>query len=153
MPRNPDNPFYNEPGFNPAGADWIDLGLGEFLATRTDYARFAAANYGKQKVPTLRNVDLRPAPMVVKAYTHNGYFKTLKQIVHFYNTRDAKPACVNALTPVEAAIAQGCWPVPEVPANVNTKELGNLHLTTAQEEALVAFLKTLSDGFVPSPTP
>ena len=43
---------------------------------------------GKHKVPTLRNVDLRPSQEVVKAYGHNGYFKILEGIVHFYNTRD-----------------------------------------------------------------
>jgi cytochrome c peroxidase len=148
VPRNPANPFYTSP-FNPLGDRWLDLGLGGFLATRLDYAPFAAANEGKQKVPTLRNVDLRPSADVVKAFGHNGYFKTLKQIVHFYNTRDAKPACVNAFTPVEEALSAGCWPVPEVPANVNTAELGNLHLTDAQEDAIVTFLKTLSDGSAP----
>jgi cytochrome c peroxidase len=91
VPRNPENPFYNELAYNPSGNAWIDLGLGGFLASRIDYQQFAAENYGKQKVPTLRNVDKRPYPGFVKAYTHNGYFKTLKGIVHFYNTRDAKP--------------------------------------------------------------
>jgi len=151
-PRNPMNPFYNEPAFNPLGFAWIDLGLGGFLASRTDYQQFAAVNNGKMKVPTLRNVD-KWDPMILgpqmKAYAHNGYFKTLKQIVHFYNTRDTKPPCLSAFTTVEDAMAQGCWPVPEVPVNVNTKELGNLHLTDAQEDAIVAFLKTLSDGFMP----
>jgi cytochrome c peroxidase len=152
VPRNPDNPFYSEPAFNPQGFAWIDLGLGGFLASRTDYQQFAAANYGKHKVPTLRNVDKWDPSLgtKIKAYAHNGYFKTLKQIVHFYNTRDAKPPCVDAFTPVENAIAQNCWPVPEVPVNVNTKELGNLHLTPAQEDALVAFMKTLSDGYLPT---
>ena len=42
-------------------------------------------------VPTLRNVDKRPRPDFIKAYGHNGYFKSLKEIVHFYNTRDALP--------------------------------------------------------------
>jgi len=151
VPRNPDNPFYNEPAFNPAGFSWIDLGLGGFLASRMDYQQFAAANNGKMKVPTLRNVD-KWDPLLgqqIKAYSHNGYFKTLKQIVHFYNTRDAKPPCLDAFTTVEDAMAQGCWPVPEVPVNVNVKELGDLHLTDAQENAIVAFLKTLSDGFMP----
>ncbi len=69
--------------------------------------------------------------------------------MHFYNTRDAKPVCVNDFTRVEDALEEGCWPRPEVPVNVNTKELGDLHLTRAQEEAIVAFMKTLSDGFVP----
>ena len=147
VPRNPDNPFYSEPDFNPLGFSWIDLGLGDFLDSRVDYQQFAAENYGKQKVPTLRNVDKRPSPDFVKAYAHNGYFKTLKQIVHFYNTRDAKPACLNIFTRVEDALAQDCWPAPEVAANVNTKELGNLNLTDAQEDAIVAFMRTLSDGY------
>jgi cytochrome c peroxidase len=150
VPRNPDNPFYSEPDFNPQGFSWIDLGLGGFLASRVDYQQFAAENNGKMKVPTLRNVD-KWDPVLgpqVKAYSHNGYFKTLKQIVHFYSTRDAKPTCVNSFTRVEDALAQGCWPAAEVPVNVNTKELGNLHLTDAQEDAIVAFLRTLSDGYV-----
>jgi len=41
------------------------------------------------------------------------------------------------------------WPDPEVEENVNTDELGNLGLTDAEEDAIVAFLKTLSDGYVP----
>ena len=158
-PRNPDNPWYAMPAqFNPNGWNWIDKGLGDFLSKRLDYALFAPENYGKQKVPTLRNVDKRPYPAFVKAFGHNGYFKSLKQIVHFYNTRDVKPVCTNdpatgidesIFTTVEDAIAQGCWPEPEVAANVNTSELGNLHLTETQEDAIVAFMKTLSDGYAP----
>ena len=41
------------------------------------------------------------------------------------------------------------WPDPEVAENVNTDELGNLGLTAGEEAAVVAFLKTLSDGYVP----
>jgi cytochrome c peroxidase len=149
VPRNPENPFYEETAFNPLGGAWIDLGLGGFLASRLDYQQFAAENNGKQKVPTLRNVDKRPYPGFTKAYMHNGYFKSLWAVVHFYNTRDTKPTCANALTTEADALAQGCWPPPEVPTNVNRKELGNLHLTTEQENAIVAFLRTLSDGYMP----
>ena len=35
------------------------------------------------------------------------------------------------------ALAQGCWPPPEVPENVNDSELGNLGLTDAEEDALL----------------
>jgi cytochrome c peroxidase len=158
VPRNPDNPFYSEPDFNPQGFSWIDLGLGGFLNSRVDYQQFAPENNGKQKVPTLRNVDLRPSPDFIKAYTHNGYFKTLKQVVHFYNTRDLKPVCLDdssteidesLFTSVEDAMAQGCWPKPEVAANINTSELGSLNLTDAQEDAIVVFMRTLSDGYLP----
>jgi len=147
IPRNPENPFYTELAFNPLGADWVDLGLGGFLDTRPEYADLAPENYGKQKVPTLRNLDKRPYPMFVKAYGHNGYFKSLKGIVHFYNTRDVKPLCADPLTPMEEALAQDCWPEPEVAENVNTDELGNLGLSDEEEDAIVVFLKTLSDGF------
>jgi cytochrome c peroxidase len=149
VPRNPDNPFYTQSEFNPEGSAWVDLGLGEFLSSRTEYQQFASANRGKQKVPTLRNVDKRPYRGFPKAYAHNGYFKSLKGIVHFYNTRDAKPTCRNPFTREADALAQNCWPAPEVPENVNTREMGNLHLTNAQENAIVAFLKTLSDGYQP----
>ena len=149
VPRNPENPFYSQAVFNPLGTAWIDLGLGDFLASRLDYQQFAAENYGKQKVPTLRNVDKRPYAGFAKAYAHNGYFKSLKGIVHFYNTRDAKPTCANPFTTEADALAQSCWPEPEVATNVNRSELGNLHLTADQEDAIVEFLKALSDGYVP----
>ncbi|HMK50126.1 MAG TPA: cytochrome c peroxidase [Dissulfurispiraceae bacterium] len=94
----------------------IDYGLGAIVGD--------TAENGKFKVATLRNIA-RTGP-----YGHNGYFKTLKDIVHFYNTRD-----------VEA------WPAPEVPETVNKTELGNLGLTSGEEDAIVAFLMTLSDGY------
>jgi len=150
VPRNPENPFYMQAAFNPLGYEWVDRGLGGFLAARADYSQYADQNLGKHKVPTLRNVDLRPDPSFVKAYGHNGYFKSLKGIVHFYNTRDAKPRCPDRFTTEAVALAQGCWPEPEIAANVNPKELGKLNLTADQEDAIVAFLRTLSDGYVPN---
>jgi cytochrome c peroxidase len=138
VPKNPDNPFYAETEFNPAGTNWVDLGLGGFLENVPEWSSLAEDNYGKQKVPTLRNVDKRPYAGFVKAYTHNGYFKSLKEIVHFYNTRDVPGAG---------------WPPPEVSENVNTSELGNLRLSDADEDAIVEFLRTLSDGYVPPAAP
>ncbi len=100
---------------NPALAgNPTDYGLGAFLGD--------PAENGKFKVSTLRNIEKTPP------YGHNGYFPTLKDIVHFYNTRDV-----------------GAWPPPEVPENVNTDELGNLGLTAQEEDDIVAFLKTLTD--------
>jgi cytochrome c peroxidase len=150
VPRNPDNPWYTMPAsFNPDGKKWIDQGLGEFLASRADYRQFAQENDGKQKVPTLRNVDRRPSPNFIKAYMHNGYFKTLKGVVHFYNTRDVKEPCKNPLTREADAIAQNCWPEAQIKTNVNKSELGNLGLTEEEELAVVKFMQTLSDGFEP----
>ncbi|MBI1422181.1 MAG: cytochrome C [Gammaproteobacteria bacterium] len=150
VPRNPQNPWYNMPKqFNPAGRKWVDKGLGAYLETRAEYTQFARANYGKHKVPTVRNVDKRPSHDFVKAYMHNGYFKTLKGLVHFYNTRDVKPACKNPLATEAEALAQQCWPAAEITDNVNSEELGDLKLSEDEEDAIVAFMKTLSDGYVP----
>ncbi len=146
MPRNPDNPFYFEPEWNPEGLDWVDNGLGAFLESEgLPYQN----ELGKQKVPTLRNVDKRPHPTFVKAFGHNGYFKSLKGIVHFYNTRDIKPKCPDPFTTEKAALAQGCWPAAEVMETVNRSEMGDLGLSPEQEDDIVAFLKTLSDGYDP----
>ncbi len=143
VPRNPDNPFYTMLEWNPAGYDWVDLGLGGFLANAGCEPDVYEPEMGKVKVPTLRNVDKRPDEDFVKAYAHNGYFKSLEEIVHFYNTRDVPGEGWNG-TP---------WPAPEVADNVNTAELGDLKLTLVQEEAIVAFMKTLSDGYIPEPEP
>jgi cytochrome c peroxidase len=154
--KNPENPWYKmPPEFNPDGFNFVDLGLGHTLATAEehqlpdDYKQYADANMGKMQTPTLRNVDKRPSPDFVKAYMHNGYFKSLKSVVHFYNTRDILPACSNSFTTEAQALAQKCWPAPEVAANVNHNQLGNLNLSDAEENQVVAFLKTLSDGYQP----
>ena len=158
LPRNPENPFYYaDATFNPDGFAWVDVGLGGFLATRAEYQGLADANMGKQKVPTLRNVALgsceanpEDPECIVKAYGHNGYFKSLKGIVNFYNTRDVKPVCPDPFTIEANALAAGCWPAPEVAENVNMDELGDLGLTPEEEAAIVAFLRALSDGYNPA---
>jgi cytochrome c peroxidase len=139
IPANPENPVYED---NPS---FVDEGLGGFLRSAGYDADVVAAEIGKQKVPTLRNVDLRPTPGTVKAYGHNGYFKSLEGIVHFYNTRDVLATCPGPYTEAEA-LAANCWPAPEVAANVNDDELGDLGLSLEEEAAIVAYLRTLSDG-------
>ena len=133
VPKNPDNPFYDMP-YNPDGENWIDPGLGGFLKSVYNEESIWGPEWGKHKVPTLRNVALAPTKGFIKAYAHNGYFKSLWEIVHFYNTRDVPGAG---------------WPEPEVAVNINTTEMGNLGLNKGEELAIVAFLKTLSDGYVP----
>jgi cytochrome c peroxidase len=154
VPRNPENPFYDmdkeflDDGspINPEGMDWVDPGLAGFLKTRPKWDNKAPENMGKHKVPTLRNVGKGFGDGFPKAYAHNGYFKSLKSIVHFYNTRDVKEKCPDKFTTEKDALMMDCWPEPEVPQNVNTDELGDLGLTDAEEDAIVAFMKTLSDG-------
>ena len=140
IPQNPENLA----GIAP---DFVDPGLGGFLRNAGYAEDVYMAEWGKQKVPTLRNVGLGLEAGIVKAYSHNGYFKTLEGIVHFYNTRDVKPPCPGLYTESEA-LAAGCWPPPEVAENINSDELGDLGLTSEEEAAIVAFMKTLSDGYV-----
>jgi cytochrome c peroxidase len=134
LPPNPLNPFYNETAWNPEGSAWVDTGLGGFLKAAGYPENVWKDGWGKFKVPTLRNVDKRPFKKFVKAYGHNGYFKSLEEIVHFYNTRD---------------ISGAGWPAPEIALNINTTEMGDLGLNHGEELAIAAFLKTLTDGFQP----
>jgi cytochrome c peroxidase len=85
---------------------------------------------------------MRPYPGFVKSYMHNGYLKSLKEVVHFYNTRDSK--CPTADDP---NVKKTCWPQAEVTANEDTT-IGNLGLSDSDEDDIVAFLKTLTDGFM-----
>lgn len=148
IPRNPDNPFYTQKAvYNPDGASWIDPGLGGFLAGEKAWASKTRTEFGKHKVPTLRNVDKRPSKDFVKAFGHNGYFKSLKEIVHFYNTRDSLPIC----KPGDKGEKITCWPLPETAMNMNMNEMGNLGLTDAEEDAIVVFMQALSDGYLPPP--
>lgn len=120
VPINPDNPFYQLPAtINPLGKHYKDYGLGS--TNRMKDQRYL----GMFKVPTLRNIALT-AP-----YMHNGVFKTLREVVEFYNSRDDESR----------------WGRPEVPYNVNEVELGNLKLTEIEIDALVAFMKTLTDDY------
>ncbi len=122
-----------------AGVQPIDLGLGgqvDQLEAATYSGYNSADEEGKFKVSSLRNLS-RTAP-----YSHNGFFATIYDIVHFYNTRDALFTCTG--TPGEIP-GINCWPEPEVFATVNDSELGNLGLTLQQEQKLVMFLETLDD--------
>lgn len=126
LPRNTLIPGNPEP----------DLGLGG----RADIANAwpDGEQKGKHKVPTLRNIA------VTAPYGHNGVFKTLEEVVHFYNTRDVLGE-VESVTDTNFGISG--WPVPEVMENVNHDELGNLGLTAEEESAVVAFMKTLTDDY------
>jgi cytochrome c peroxidase len=161
-PANPRLPYYAEDrpdafGYvaNPDGASFVDSGVGTFLTKGHQLSNpstvdqrwvpLAPDNQARIRVPTLRNVDKRPTAVFVKAYGHNGYFKSLKAIVHFYNTRDVLPRC----GPGDPGEGTTCWPAPESTANMNTSKVGRLGLSDAEEDALVSFMQTLTDGFMP----
>jgi cytochrome c peroxidase len=137
VPRNLDNPFYRMPRvFNPDGKDYVDLGLGGELDDPMEDGKF--------KIPSLRNCA------VTAPYMHNGVFKTLKEVVHFDNTRDELAVCGP-----DDAMGEGCWPPPEVDRNIHRhmppmpRTFGQLKLTDEQEDDIAAFLMTLTDGYEP----
>jgi len=112
LPRNTVFPYTLMP------EDTIDLGLGVTVGD--------ASQNGKFKTPHLRNIALTPP------YMHSGVLKTLKDVVHFYNTRDVPSAG---------------WNPPEVRENMELSLLGNLGLTDQEEDAIVAFMLTLTDDY------
>ncbi len=111
---------------NGKGADFIDNGLYDNPMVKD------ATLKGAFKVSTLRNIA------VTGPYMHNGVFKDLKTVIHFYNTRDV----AGAINPETGAV----WEKGEVDINKNTEELGNLKLSEAEENDLLAFLLTLTDA-------
>lgn len=111
VPANPEIPGYGEPNDN--------AGL-KGLTGNSDHLGFF-------KTPTVRNVDKRKGKGFIKAYMHNGYFKSLESLVHWYNTANVngataaafgKTECVDdAGTPIDLpemeALKRNCWPKPE----------------------------------------
>ena len=171
LPLNPRDAFYyqNKPDFfgftaNPYGFGYRDLGLGTFLRSgfgaapnpNATWIPFAPANDGLMQTSTARNVAMAPpqcstteapGPYFQKEFFHNGYIKSLKQLVHFYNTRDVyKFNVTSGHCPAGKTEKVDCWPMPEVPNNLD-KTVGNLQLTDQEEDQIVAFLQTLTDGF------
>lgn len=127
--------------------DFFDLGLcGPMRQDLRDKPAFC----GKFRAPTLRNVALR------KAYFHNGVFHSLKQVLDFYATRDTHP---------ERWYGKGrqgrVTPYDDLPAryhaNVNhdvpfkPRPDGQPRLNEQDIRDLEAFLRTLTDGYVPPP--
>lgn len=90
------------------------------------------AQKGKHKVPTLRNVA------VTAPYMHNGVFKDLKTVVEFYDKYNNKDRNIDPET-------NKPWDEPEVKDNISLQELKANKLTDRKVEALVAFMKLLTD--------
>jgi cytochrome c peroxidase len=124
-----------------------DVGLAEHTAPA---APEASGHAGAFRTTTLRNVDRRASDGFKKAYMHNGYFKRLEDVVHFYNTATLKldPVKCPAGTTAAQARARDCWPAAEVNNGRQVSAfglLGNLGLSTNEEDAIVAYLQTLTD--------
>jgi cytochrome c peroxidase len=169
--------YENTPDFygftpNPFGFGYRDLGLGNFLRSGfgsadnpdSDWTQFAPMVDGQFQVATARDAALtppqcptteagqfdssgNPIPYFQKEFFHNGYIKSLKQLVHFYNTRDVYPFPVTSgHCPAGTIERVTCWPMPEVPNNIDMTT-GMLGLSDIEENQIVAFLQTLEDGF------
>jgi cytochrome c peroxidase len=171
LPLNPrDAIFYqttpDATGFtaNPAGFGFRDLGLGSFLRSvaapnpNRNWTQYAPTSDGQMQTSTARNVAMTPSkcstteapgPYFQKEFFHNGYIKSLKQLVHFYNTRDKPGYRYNVTSghcPKGTTEKVDCWPMPEVPNNIDMT-VGNLGLSDHEEDQLVVFRRTLTDGF------
>ncbi len=106
--------------------DFVDLGLAKNPKAQTK------ENEGKFKTPTLRNIA------VTAPYMHNGVFKDLKTVIEFYDKYNNPDRTTNQET-------NKPWGEPEVAHSVNLKDLKAKKLTDEKIEALIAFLKTLTD--------
>jgi cytochrome c peroxidase len=164
---------------NPDGFGWRDLLLGNFLRSgpqtfpdpnQPEWLPLAPSVDGQAQVMTARDVALTPPqcptteagtgqPYFQKEFFHNGYIKSLKQLVHFYNTRDSVPnpngnktyayPVTSGHCPTGTTEKVTCWPQPEVLNNIDMTT-GALGLTDQEENQIVAFLQTLTDGYNPA---
>ena len=171
LPLNPRDAFYYQTtpdalGFtaNPDAFGYRDLGMGTFLRSGYGSApnpnavwnQLAPKTDGQFQVSTARNAAMTPpqcptteapGPYFQKGFFHNGYIKSLKQLVHFYNTRDVYPfAVTSGHCPAGKTEKVDCWPMPEVINNIDMTT-GKLGLTDQEENQIVAFLQTLTDGY------
>lgn len=138
VPRNPAIAANADPAH-------FDLGLAARpkgdLAGRQDL-------YGAFKVPSLRNVALR------RTFFHNGRYTSLKDALTFYVQRDTNPERFYPKAPDGTVLKFDDLP-PQYHRNVNTTEVpynrrpgDDPALTDAEIDDVIAFLKTLNDGYV-----
>jgi cytochrome c peroxidase len=141
VPRNRDIPANRDPRY-------FDLGI----CDRADHKKPTDKVYcGMFKTPTLRNVATR------KVFFHNGQFKTLRDVILFYNTRDTQP---ERWYPTTNGKVQKYNDLPaRYRANIDTqapldgKKIGAPGAMTEADMAdLEAFLQTLNDHYqAPAP--
>lgn len=140
-PRNPTIPANTD-------ARYYDTGICGPL--RNDTYSAQQQNCGLFKTPTLRNVAAR------HVFFHNGVYRTLEDVTRFYVKRDTNP---EEIYPKDAsgkvlkyddlpARYQANIDVIDAPMN---RKLGDAPaLNDAEIADVVAFLKTLTDGYDPA---
>jgi cytochrome c peroxidase len=126
--------------------NYFDLGVcGPIRKDIAEQTQFC----GMFKTPTLRNTAAR------HAFFHNGVFQTLQQVMDFYNFRDTNPEKVYPVG-VDGKVQKYDDIPAQYHANVDVSDPPfNRHpaetpAMTAQDETdIIAFLKTLNDGYTP----
>ncbi len=140
IPRNPAIPANKNP-------DYYDLGLcGPYrtdLESETQYC-------GMFLTPTLRNAAGRGV------FFHNGYYHDLHDAVEFYNLRDVLPGKIYPTGADGQVEMFNDLPkryrnnIDHTDPPLNRKPGGRAALTTAEVDDIVAFLRTLTDGYKPA---
>ena len=140
-PRNPALAANRDPAY-------FDLGI---CGPHRDDMREQTQFCGMFMTPTLRNVATR------QAFFHNGVFSSLQQVMDFYAFRDVAPQKVYRRGPDGQVAKYDDFP-PRFRANVDVvdppfdRQSGDEPAMTQQEEAdIIAFLRTLTDGYHPAP--
>lgn len=140
VPRNRAIAANRDPSF-------FDLGLcGPLRKDLSDQAGYC----GRFRTPTLRNVALR------RSFFHNGVFHSLHDVLDFYATRDTHPERWYGKDRQGRVVRYDDLP-PAYRANVNQdapfKPMpdGRPRLNAQDIRDLEAFLRTLTDGYVPPP--
>ncbi len=138
-PRNKDIPANSDPNY-------YDLGLCGPL--RKDYAK-TAEYCGLFKTPSLRNVATR------KVFFHNGVFHSLEEVMHFYVERETHPEKwyprllngeIDRYNDLPPQYKQN---IDFIDAPFDRKEGDEPALNDAEIADVIAFLKTLTDGYQP----
>jgi cytochrome c peroxidase len=126
--------------------DYFDLGIcGPVRSDMADQTQYC----GMFLTPTLRNVATR------RVFFHNGVYHSLRQVMDFYNLRDTDPAAIYPTGP-DGKVKKFNDIPPRYRANVDTTDppldrtLGDQPANTDRDlQDIIAFLKTLTDGYVP----
>ncbi|MEO1010144.1 MAG: cytochrome c peroxidase [Bacteroidota bacterium] len=104
-----------------AGNKTLDDDLGTYLLPNSDLDVY----YGMFKTPTVRNAE------VTAPYMHNGVYTTLEQVMDFYN--------------------KGGGGGMGFDLEFQTLPFDKLNLTQEEQNAIIAFMKTLTDTAVDEP--
>jgi cytochrome c peroxidase len=137
-PRNSTVPANKDPNF-------FDLGLcGPLRSDLRDRAEYC----GRFKTPSLRNVATR------QVFFHNGVFHTLRQVMEFYVQRDTNPEKWYSRDANGSVRKFDDLPAAYI-ANVDVdppfgRQPGDRPALSDDEiDDVVAFMRTLTDGFLP----